>query len=237
MTRQTKKYQKLGQLRSGIGKTLSESNIKDIHHQADMDKLNQSIARGQKAIGKLALGSQIYDSAKTTGKKIDEAAEWAADTEGIDAVYEPGVGGVEKITGYKIEGTDKIYGWEEVSARKEQAETDYLANIESGGGIKSPGDITSEQAKDQTTLIGMAKATGYGEGMGEGKTFSDWSNKMATTYGYSQDEFNPSGKQTDYTRMLSAILTGTPGENQGGFSPVHNVSEGTDEFNEYFGDM
>ena len=66
-----------------------------VYEDTAQDKLNQSIARGQKAIGKLALGSQIYDSAKTTGKKIDEAAEWAADTEGIDAVYEPGLGGVE----------------------------------------------------------------------------------------------------------------------------------------------
>ena len=109
-------YQKLGKLKSKVGRTLSESKIGDIKHEADIFKRDEKMRKWQEGIVRLTQAKQILDTAKATGDKMDETNEWVNEQENISAVTEETWYG-EKVKGYQVKGTDKMWDWEDMYAK------------------------------------------------------------------------------------------------------------------------
>jgi hypothetical protein len=219
-TQKTISYQNLGKLKSKIGKTLSESKISDIEYEADMFKGDEKMRKWQEGITRLTQAKQIYDTAKVTGDKMDETNEWVNDQKNVSAVTEETWYG-EKVKGYQVEGTDKMWDWEDMYAKKEQQEADMLADIEVGdGGMtgKPPNPIAeghASQMRDRETLMGLSKEAGFGDdnSVEKGNTFWDWGKSLDLDFesdDYSRTEDKAKGivgGSTDWEKMLQSVMT------------------------------
>jgi len=131
-------YLKLGKLKSGLNRKLSESYQKDLEIQGEVEKIGRVTSFVDKAVEGLVQAKDIYKSAKEQGKKMDEVKAWAEkyDTITPDTDWVDG----EKVEGYRIPGSDKLYSWEDMYARKEQEEQELLADFEVGS---DPGSIAA----------------------------------------------------------------------------------------------
>ena len=131
-------YLKLGKLKSGLNQKLSQSYQKDIEVQSEVEKLNRLNTSVDKAVQNMVKANMLYKSAKRQGEKMDEVEEWAKKYDTITPDYEMIEG--ERVEGYRIPGSDKLFSWEDLYARKEQEEQDALAALEVGS---EPGSIAS----------------------------------------------------------------------------------------------
>ena len=131
-------YLKLGKLKSGLNQKLSQSYQKDIEVQSEVEKLNRLNTSVDKAVQNMVKANMLYKSAKRQGEKMDEVEEWAKKYDTITPDYEMIEG--ERVEGYRIPGSDKLFSWEDLYARKEQQEQDELAAIEVG---IEPGSLSS----------------------------------------------------------------------------------------------
>lgn len=221
-TQKTISYQQLGKLKSKLGDTLSESKIADIKHESEIHRMDTKLDNWQKGIKKVEIGRQILKSAVEKGKQRNETEEWAKNQENIETVTEDTWYG-EKIKGYKVKGSDKMYDWEDIYARKEQKDADFLAEAEvssgdgsmsslqdqtGGAGVTDWRDTYDQQMKDKQKVFAMSEEAGFKGQMVGGKdesTFYDYGSKLG--HDWESDDWlqkdNPFNA-LDWTKILQS---------------------------------